>query len=114
MAKKKVQKRYKLTRLEEFYIRQNPDAQSAEDISKMIRKPIELIQAVIDDEKQKIAEASEKAKKRGDTLFRQTMGRKERKGKPVAAVMTPAASELADKTKKRGAGSEAHIFRPYG
>lgn len=107
----------KLTKIEIFYIKNNPDNMTAIELSQSLKKPVEPIQKVLDEvarEKEEQAQA-EKDKKKGDTYFRQVMGTKTHKknGKKIAVVMTPTASELADSTRQKGTAKQDHIFRPY-
>lgn len=101
-------KRGPLSKAEKFYIDNN--------------RTMGIDQLVIDLDRaqnqiEKYLKETENAKKNvKETLMRKTMGRHERNGKPVATVMTPAASELADdqramlNSKKK---NQEAIYRPF-
>jgi hypothetical protein len=109
----------KLTIIEDYYVRQNPEGLSASELSKRLNKPMEPIQKVLDEvaEENRIKEEAEKSKRRGDTHFRQVMGRTTGTGKKnKVAIMTPAASQVTDEARKNGGKKkqdQKHIYKPY-
>jgi ElaB/YqjD/DUF883 family membrane-anchored ribosome-binding protein len=109
----------KLTIVEDFYVRNNPDGLSASELSKRLNKPLDAVQKVLDEvaEENKAKEEADKAKRRGDTHFRQVMGRTTGTGKKgKVAIMTQAASEVTDemrKNAKKNNKNPSHIYKPY-
>lgn len=57
-----------------------------------------------------------KSKPKQETMARKAMGRHKRNGKYVATIMTQAASEIADETRKKKGSrlSDSCIHKPYG
>ena len=116
MAKEKP---VRLTEVEKFYIKSNPESLSASDLAKKLKKPAEIIQVVLDEAaaelREKVKAEEESKKKKSDTLFRQNMSRPARKGKKIATAMTGTAAEVADAARKNNKAKQKapHIYKPY-
>lgn len=91
MAKRKT-----LTDVEVFYIKQNPEKQTAEQLAEKFN--------VSSDAVERIFQEVESSKKKAPTTLSQAMeaGRKRRKGKVVASVMVPAAAQISDYLRPKG------------
>ena len=103
----------KLTRIEEFYISENPDNLSTEELSKatgVTGQTVRNIQRKYNKRTKKNAKDSVNQEPVSDTPsenstkfspFESAVGRHERNGKKVATVMTPAAAQIADNGRKQ-------------
>jgi hypothetical protein len=109
MAKKKTTRSRKsaLTKAEKFYIDHHSDLTDKE----LADTFMSTIKAVQDYRQDKSSEV------KTPKYMEQIMGRKTRNNKPVAAIMTPAASEFADEIKDNGRKSKdnsSFIHKPKG
>lgn len=103
-------KRGPLSKAEIYYIQSNPEELSIEELSKEMDRSMGQIKKFMDDAKKATQEENEKPlnerlkqarpKKRKESFAQQLMGQVKNKDKQVGVVMTPAASEYADGTRK--------------
>lgn len=85
--------------IEIFYIQQNPDSLSVDELAnKLCRTPAQVKKILEDVGSQKRSKTTKTRK--DEAIIDNLMGRHKRNGKIVATVMTQAASETADATRK--------------
>jgi len=93
-------KRGKLNRVELYYIEGNSNL-TVEEIAKELDRSVPLVKKALENigviEAAPVEEPVEN--KKPESAMAKAMGRHERNGQPVCAVMTKAASELADATR---------------
>jgi len=100
-----------LSTVEKFYIDNNPDNKTPEELATTLNRSIKLVRSRLHDKSQ------DKSKKvDGPTSMSKLMGRHKRNDAPIAAIMTPAASELGDEVKKQRTIKNTHSFihKPKG
>ena len=123
-------KRGPLSRSEIYYILQNPDELSIDNLAKELNRSVPQIEGILDkakDEekkemnknlKERMGSKTTTTTTRPETVTRTLMGRKKRNNQYVATVMTPAASQLGDDRNITPKGSKTKnnpsIFKPYG
>lgn len=90
----------KISKVEVFYIEQNPDNLTAAELAKELGRSVNTIKKFY---KEKVIEEVVEAKK-PSTPIDHLMGRRERNGQVVATVMTPGASEASDAARKEYSG----------
>lgn len=111
MAKKKLKD------FEEFFIRNNPQNLSVDALAEKFECSTQLVERLIEDERVKREAEKQKNTKKEPTIMSKLIGKKIRNGKPVAVVMTPAASELSDAVRPKVDGSIKNsktIHKPFG
>lgn len=112
-------KRGNLSRVEKYYIEGNTNL-PVEDLATELDRSINIVQKHLDTlEKPKKVEKkpkeTPKKKQKTETRFEKAIARKERNNVKVSAVMTEAASEIADSTRNRRKSSnklDSAIHRP--
>jgi len=92
-------KKGRASKIEVFYIENNPDLSVSEIAKELDRTPAFV-------EKHRVVDTKTSTDTGIDTESEMNagklIGRKSRKGKFVAAIMTPGASEMSDEARKRG------------
>ena len=109
-------KRGPLNKAEVFYIEQNPDKKSAEEIANELSRSVGQIRKVmINTTKKNIKKKAEIAPTRISQVD-SLMGKKVRNEQIVATTMTPAASQYLDekRTQLKGTKHLDSIHRPKG
>lgn len=91
----------------DFYIRQNPNKLSSEELAEETGLTVVVVERILEDQKVLLEKEqkkidSEKKKKRDkeDNIYTQALGRKKRNNEYVATVMTQVAAEIADKSRE--------------
>lgn len=102
-------KKKKLNKAEEFYVKNNPDSKSVEELAKELNTVIEVVQPFYT--------APVKPPKQ-ETLVNKLMGKKVRNNEVVATVLTEGAEQLSEDAKKARKGlpndNKAFIHKPMG
>jgi len=92
-----------LTKVEKFYIENNFDKMTINELSKELDRSIKIVGKYVTTVQGELKENPPPEKTteeiKNEAQMFQLMGRHERKGQHVATVMTKAASELADATR---------------
>jgi CBS domain-containing protein len=99
-------KKGKLSRVEKFFIEGNTNL-PVEDVAAELNRSVAIVQKYVDEIM--VAEPTQVTQEAtvdepavpGMLTVKDTIGTKMRNGKPVATVMTPAASEIADEHRQQ-------------
>lgn len=116
----------KMTDIEIFYIKNNPDNLSDKELAKKVGRSVTAVKRILAEKKvEPVVQASEPEpepvvpnKPRG--LAQKAMGHLRKNGHSLATVMTEAASQIADESRKSGKHKKSFneqfkdcVYRPY-